>query len=345
MTNTDQYNGNKIYMRNGEITSYTARKKIIKCEGFDNLTQTNVRLSLSQMFATNDWKDYVNPNFIYWDSTDTLYTLNVNFHDTSLISTGILDNTEIPTYFDKVSGSNNSGGLTPTQLAQLNQASADNTAQQSSIVSLENGQLQTNQSVTNLTQELELIKEVRILTNLTGVITQTVLDSLVLPTNYLGIVNILNPNTGELWRRIPPNSTWDKINEKLGFPRYIGLPITCEFGTMASGSVYPSFGTDNYVTLPIEERFSLDPFKAKYKPIEIQARLVNSNATPMTFEFEINGALIPAINIIYSPTLITYPIPLINQIPTSTAKTQIGILGSHINKALESYLIYEFVEL
>ena len=125
--------------------------------------------------------------------------------------------------------------------------------------------------------------------------------------------------------------------------KYLKISIAADFGTMAAGVVLPSFGAADLTTLPVINRFTLTPLKGNYKPIEIQARLVNPNATAMSFEFSINGVITPAIDIIYSPTLITYPIPTLSQITTDVSKIQYGFLSNHLSDALEGYVIYELV--
>jgi hypothetical protein len=105
MSNTDQYrNGSKVYMRNTEVTSYNAIKTILKAEGFDSVSNTTVRLPLSEMFDATNWGDDVNPNIIYWDNTDNLYSLKVQYHDTSSIPVGALTAGDVLTYFDKIGG-------------------------------------------------------------------------------------------------------------------------------------------------------------------------------------------------------------------------------------------------
>lgn len=138
-------------------------------------------------------------------------------------------------------------------------------------------------------------------------------------------------------------TTW---NLKTNIPqKYVKVPIVKYLNTMAAGSVFPTFGASStdFSILPTSQRFSVEPLNGNYKPIEIQARLVNSTATPITFDFTINGTVIPAINIVYSATLVSYPIPTINQIPTTIAKTQLGISSNSLNKALEAYIIYELI--
>jgi hypothetical protein len=131
--------------------------------------------------------------------------------------------------------------------------------------------------------------------------------------------------------------------KKSKLPQYVKVPVLLNFNKMTTNSVFPNFEATDLATLPITERFTTEPLKGNYKPIEIQARLVNSTATPITFDFVVGGTAIPAINITYSPTLITFPIPVINQVPTTSAKLQIGVLANSTNKALEAYVIYELI--
>lgn len=189
--------------------------------------------------------------------------------------------------------------------------------------------------------------ETRIVTTLTGTQTTVALDALVIPVGYNGTVNLINITTGEIWRRVAGLATWDKLKETGGFSKYIIIPLNFDIGTMVNGAVYPRFGTGaiDFATLPISERYTLEAFKAQYKPVEVLARLVNSTAAPMTFDLTLGTTAIPTINVTYSPTLVSYFIPVPNQIPTTSAKTQVGILGNHLEKGLEAYIIYEFVSL
>jgi hypothetical protein len=125
MSNTDQYtNGSKIYMKNGDVSSYNSIKKILKTEGYDSITNTMVRLPLSDMFETPNWGDDVNPSIIYWDNTDNLYCLKVIYHDTSSIPIGTLTIANISTYFDKIGGGGSAATETdPIFLAQKGVAS------------------------------------------------------------------------------------------------------------------------------------------------------------------------------------------------------------------------------
>lgn len=125
--------------------------------------------------------------------------------------------------------------------------------------------------------------------------------------------------------------------------KFIKIPLSIDFNQMTAGSVFPTYQASDFTILPIAERFRTEPLKGNYKAIEIQARLVNSTATPMTFDFVVGGTTISASNILYSPTLITYAIPVINQISTTFSKLQIGVSSNSINKALEAYVIYELI--
>ncbi len=133
--------------------------------------------------------------------------------------------------------------------------------------------------------------------------------------------------------------------DKGALPTFVKVPISLDFNTITAGGVYPTFGagSTDFTTLPANERFILEDLKAIYKPIEIQARLVNSTATPLTFDFSVGGTAIPAINISYSATLVSYPIPVLNQTPTNFAKVQIGTSTNALTNALEAYVIYQIV--
>lgn len=131
--------------------------------------------------------------------------------------------------------------------------------------------------------------------------------------------------------------------KKNQLPRFVKIPISIDLNQMTVGSVFPSYQASDFTILPIAERFTTEPLKGNYKAVEIQARLVNSTATPMTFDFVVGGTTITAVNITYSPTLITYAIPAINQVSTTFAKLQIGVASNSINKALEAYVIYELI--
>jgi hypothetical protein len=116
MANTDQYLGSKIYMRNTEVTSYTAVKTIIKTEGYDSVTNTMVRLPLADMFEATRWADDVNPNVIYWDSSNTLYSLKQGV-DLDSVPAGALTAGVIATYFDDIGGGSGGGASVPSNLA------------------------------------------------------------------------------------------------------------------------------------------------------------------------------------------------------------------------------------
>ena len=131
--------------------------------------------------------------------------------------------------------------------------------------------------------------------------------------------------------------------KKNQLPRFVKIPISIDLNQMTVGSVFPTYQASDFTILQVAERFTTEPLKGNYKAVEIQARLVNSTATPMTFDFVVGGTTITAVNITYSPTLITYAIPAINQISTTFAKLQIGVASNSVNKALEAYVIYELI--
>lgn len=114
MTTTDQYfNGNRVYFKNSDVSTYVAGKQIIKLEGYDQNGAT-VSLSLEEHFGYVGWAEDVNASILYWASDNALYNLKLTDKDsipTSALTAGI-----IPTYFDKVGGS---AQLTPAQLAQV----------------------------------------------------------------------------------------------------------------------------------------------------------------------------------------------------------------------------------
>lgn len=122
----------------------------------------------------------------------------------------------------------------------------------------------------------------------------------------------------------------------------IAIPLHRNIGEMVNNAVYPDFetGGTNFTQLSIADRYTTEPFGASYRLTEIRARLINTNAMPMTFDLDINGVIIPLSNITYSSTLVTYPIPTINQIVTQQAKIQAGYLGDNIANMLEMYIIY-----
>lgn len=120
--NTDNYfDGNKIYFANSDAASYVAGKQIIKLEGVSQSTDLVERFSLEQAFGYDEWRDDVNPSIIYWDNTNTLYNLKLEFSgDKSLLPATALTAGDTLTYFDKIAaGSGGGGGVTNLSLSTI----------------------------------------------------------------------------------------------------------------------------------------------------------------------------------------------------------------------------------